>query len=189
MSIPQATYTITPSNDSTLAIEIGKTGLWKRRKHFLFFEKFEGYLAYDPDCPEASCVNLSIDATSLVCRDPWLKPKKQKAVTRYARAEALDADHHPEITFASTRIARKALRGFSVEGLLEIRDVSRAVKLNVILSQVRPNQGREASLQIDGDATFRLSEFGIQPPSSFWGFVGTRDEVLIRALLWATQAK
>jgi polyisoprenoid-binding protein YceI len=174
-------HTIAPSNDSTIALEVFKTGLLRRRKHILFFEKFDGELHYSPVCPEASRVAIHVDTHSLVCRDRWLKPKKQEAVGRYARDQALEADRHPEIRFSSTRIASKLLRGFVVEGVLNIRNITRVVKVNIVLTPMKNDR-----FQIDGDATLCLSDFGVKPPAGFWGLAGTKDEALVRLLLWAT---
>lgn len=183
MPFREALYTILPSSDSTLAIEIFKTRLMRGKKHILFFENFKGELCYCPDRPEASRVDLMIDAASVVCRDKWLKKRKQELVTKYARNERLSADHHPEIRFASSRIAPKPLRGFVVEGVLTVRGVGRSVKVNIVLSPMKYDR-----FQIDGDATVRLSDFGVKPPSSMLGLIGTKDEALVRLLLWATPA-
>jgi polyisoprenoid-binding protein YceI len=179
--VDQTFYTISPSNDSTLAVELYKTGLMRRKKHLLFFENFGGELCYVADHPENSRVKMTIDAVSLVCRDKWVKPRKQQEVCRYARNEALAADRYPHMTFTSNRVTSKRIRGFTVEGALKIRDVTRSVNVNIVVNQTKPQ-----TLQIDGDASFRLSEFGIQRPSSLLGLIGTKDEVLIRLLLWAT---
>ncbi len=42
--------------------------------------------------------------------------------------------------------------------------------------------------QVDGDASIRLTDFEIKPPSAFLGLIGTNDEVLVRLLLWAIKA-
>lgn len=182
MSAWQTVYTISPSADSTLALEVSKTGLMRRRKHMLFFENFAGELSYVPEHPESSRLDLSIDAPSVVCRDQWLKPKQQQMVTSYARNEALAAGRHPEIRFTSTRISAKALRGFVVEGVLNLRGIGRNVRVNVVLSPLK--RGR---FQIDGDATLLLSDFGIAPPSMLFGLIGTQDDTLLRLLLWAAE--
>src|SRR3954465_14694990 len=104
MLTEQMFYTISPSNDSTLAVEVYKTGLMKRKKHLLFFEQFRGELCYIPEHPETSRVKMTIDAASLVGRDKWLKPKRQAEVCRHTRKEVLAADQYPHITFASNRV-------------------------------------------------------------------------------------
>jgi len=181
MSVREVLYTISPSNDSTIAIELSKTGLMRKKRHTLFFEKFSGNLSYAADQPEVSRVSIVIDANSVVCRDTWLKARKQERVTQYARNEALLTDAHPELQFCSSRIAIKPLRGFAVEGELKVRGVLRMVKVNVVL-----NERKHDTIQVDGDTTIRLSDFGIQPPSSMFGLNGTKDEALVRILLWAT---
>lgn len=178
----QTLYTISPSLDSTLALEIFKTGLKRGKKHVLFFENFGGQLAYIHDCPESSRLDLTVDAASMVCRDPWLRPKQQKQVTSFAQTSALDAAHHPQIRFSSSRIAAKPLRGFVVEGVLTLRGTARNIRLNMVLTS--RSRGR---FQIDGDATLHLSDFDVRPPSSLFGLIGTSDEALLRVLLWASE--
>ena len=175
-------YTISPSIDSTIALEIEKTGLLRGKKHQLLFEKFQGELCYVPGYPESSRLDMIIDAASVVCRDKWLKPKQQAQVTSYARREALDAVRHPEIRFASNRISAKPLRGFVVDGVLTLRGVGRNVRVNVVLNPMKNNR-----FQVDGDGTVRLSDFGIKPPSSLLGLIGSKDDSLLRLLLWATE--
>lgn len=183
MSAAEVLYTISPSNDSTIALEVLKTGLMRRRKHTLFFENFSGNLRYAPQHPESSHIDLSIDAGSVVCRDRWLRNKNQQLVTAYARKEGLATDTHPEIRFASTRICLKPLRGFVVEGELKIRGIGRIVKVNVVLSPRKYDR-----FQVDGDTSICLSDFGIRRPSSLFGLIGTKDEALVRLLLWAVPA-
>lgn len=183
MLVPEVLYTISPSNDSTLAIEVFKTGLLRKKKHILFFEKFNGTLRYSPDQPERSAVEIMVDARSVLCRDKWLKSKKQQHVTQYARHEALAADEYPDIRFSSSRISRKPLRGFIVEGELKIRGIGRIIKVNVVLNPMKHDR-----FQVDGDTTVCLSDFGIKPRSSMFGLAGTNNQALVRLLLWATPA-
>lgn len=178
MNASEVVYTISPSNDSTVALELAKTGLMKNKKHLLFFEQFEGELRYIPQAPEASKTTFSITAGSLVCRDKWLKPRKIRKVTSYAR-QALNVSVFPSITFQSASISAKPLRGYAVEGTLTIRDVSRPARLNIVLTEMS-----RGALQIDGDATLKLTDFGIEPPKSLLGLIKTQNEVLVRLLLW-----
>ncbi len=183
MSGSEILHTISPSNDSTIALEVFKTGLMRRRKHTLFFENFGGELYYTPHHPESSRVNIRVDTRSVICRDQWLKPRKQQEVTRYAREEALRAQQHPEIRFSSTRISAKPVRGFVVEGVLDICNVTRTVKLNVVLTPKRDDR-----FLIDGDTSLNLTDFRIKLPTAFAGLIGTKDEALVRLLLWAHPA-
>lgn len=176
----EVSYTISPSEDSTIAIEVSKSRLLRKRKHLLFFQNFEGTLLFSAAQPENSCLTLSVDATSVLCRDAWLREKKQRRITEYARNQALTADRHPKIQFSSNRITPKPLRGFLVEGILNVCGVTRILKANMVVNP-RPD-GR---LQLDADSGIRLTDFGITPPSSYFGLVGTKDEAVLHLLLWA----
>lgn len=184
MPASEILYTVSPSNDSAVSIEVIKTGLLSRRKHLFCFESFEGQLYYLPDRREPSRISLCLHTGSLICRDRSLRPKKQEAVGRYAREKLLAASHYPEIRFSSRDISAKPLRGFAVEGALDVCDVTRSAKVNLVFNATRSDR-----LQIDGDAILRFSDFGRKAPSALLGLIGTKDEVLVRLLLWATPAR
>jgi len=173
-------YTISPSADSTLAVELSKTGLSRRKKQLLFFEKFSGEMCFAEKNPAAFKLTLMVDAASVIYRDAGLSDKKRSAIAEFARNKALGATAYPEIRFTSHSIRAKPLRGFVVEGALQIRGVTRTVEVSIVLSPRHKD-----SLQLDGDATLRLSEFTLPRPSALFGLIGTKDEVAIRILLWA----
>lgn len=183
MAATQALYEITPSYDSTVAIEVVKRGLLHKRKHVLVFERFDGRLHYSPDDPTGTHVEIKIDPRSILCRDKWLKPRKQKRVAEVARNQVLAADRHPEIRFVSNAVSAKPLRGFIVEGTLTLRGAEHSLKANVMFGP--QTNGR---FQIDADAPIRLSDFGIKPPSRLLGLIGTRNEAMIHLLIWASRS-
>jgi polyisoprenoid-binding protein YceI len=172
-------YTISPSADSTLAIEVSKTGLRRRKKYLLFFETFTGDMRFADNDAASFQLALSVDAASVVCRDTHLSEKRRAALAEFVRNTALEAKVHPEIRFTSHSLRAKALRGFVVEGALQIRGVTRTVEVNVVLSP-----RHKESLQVEGDASFRLSDFALPRPSALLGLIGTKDEVAVRILLW-----
>jgi polyisoprenoid-binding protein YceI len=171
-------YKISPSPDSTLAVEIREAGLIKR-KHLFVFEQYSGSLLYDAEQPLDSALNLSIEASSLVCRDPSDKPKRQQRLTRLAQEEALKAQDHPVLMMESQRFVAKPLRGFVVEGVVRFRGIERNIKANIGFGVLKKNH-----LQIDADATLRLSDYDLPRPSSLFGLVRTQDEVVLHALIW-----
>ncbi len=173
-------YKISPSPDSTLAIEIRKTGLVKR-KHLFVFEQFSGELTYDPDQPLDSALNLSIEANSLVCRDSDAKPKVRQRLTQFALKQALRADDHPVVLIQSQRFLAKPLRGFIAEGTLRFHGVDRNIKANIGFGV--PKKDR---VQVDADATLRLSDYNLPRPSRLFGLIRTEDEVVLHALIWGT---
>jgi polyisoprenoid-binding protein YceI len=173
-------YTISPSADSTLAVELSKTGMSRHKKYLLFFEKFSGEMCFAEKNPAAFRLTLMVDAASVMCRDAGLSEKKRSAVAEFARNKDLAAKAFPEIRFTSHSIRAKPLRGFVVEGALQIGGAVRTVEVSVVLSPRHKD-----SIQLDGDAALRLSEFALPRPSALFGLVRTKDEVVIRILLWA----
>jgi polyisoprenoid-binding protein YceI len=173
-------YTICPSNESTVAVEVFKTGLTRRKKHTVFFEKFSGTMHFASQDPAACRVILTIDATSVACRDASLSKKKRRAIEDFVHEDVLGAHVFPEIQFTSTRVSAKALRGFLVEGVLKIRDTTANVKANLVLNPMTNGQ-----LQMDSDALLRLSDFGLPRPSAMFGLVGTAENAVAHLLLWA----
>lgn len=173
-------YTISPSADSTLAIELSRTGLGRHKRHLLFFEQFAGDMCFAEKNPAVFKMTLTVDAASVMCRDAGLSHKKRSAIAEFARDKALAATAYPEIRFTSHSIRAKPLRGFIVAGALEICGVTRTVKVSIVLSPRHKD-----SLQLDGDATLRLSDFALPRPSALLGLIRTKDEAALRILLWA----
>ena len=181
MAIREVLHTISSSSESAIAVEVFETRLMRKHKHTLVFESFTGELHFTPDHPERSRLTLDVDAKSVVCRDRFLKANKQRRVAEYVRDLVLEANSHPNIHFFAERLSAKALRGYVMEGELKLRGTVRALKMNVVL-----NERKDDRLQIDADARFQLSDFGIKPPSSLFGLIGTKDEVLVQMVLWTS---
>ena len=175
-------YTISPSPDSTLAVEINETGLIKR-KHLFIFERFIGRLTYNPDLPLETVLSLKIDAGSVLCKSSHEGPGTREKLTTFARTQALAAGAHPELQIESQYFLAKPLRGFTVEGTSQFKGMQRELKANIGFG-VEKN-GR---LQIDADAIVRLSCFGIAQHTSLFGLNRTSDEAVLHALIWGTAA-
>jgi polyisoprenoid-binding protein YceI len=87
------------------------------------FPRWTGKLDYDDADPEGSSAEVTIDAASIdtqdAARDAYLKS-----------ADFLDVAFFPNIVFKSQRVERTGRR-LRVTGMLTIRNVSRAVSLDV----------------------------------------------------------
>jgi polyisoprenoid-binding protein YceI len=172
-------YIIRPTGESSVAVQVFKSGLMARRKHVLFLQRYSGEVDYDSANPENSRVQLVFEAASVVCRDQWLKPEKRESFLAFVHKEILAADQHETISFTSDRIKRVSSTRFQLEGTLTFRGGAKPVLFEVVVIQ----NGKDR-LEIDGTARLRMSDYGINLPSAFFGLVGTKDEVALRFLLW-----
>jgi polyisoprenoid-binding protein YceI len=172
-------YIIRPTSESSVAVQLFKSGLMARRKHVLFLQQYSGELDYDCENPEKSRVQLIFDATSVECRDQWLKPEKRQCFLAFVRKEILGVDHHEKITFSSDRINRISSTRFQLEGTLSLRGRAKPVLFEVVVVQ----NGKDR-LEIDSTARLRMSDYGIERPTTLFGLIGTKDEVVLRFLLW-----
>jgi polyisoprenoid-binding protein YceI len=176
-------YTIRPTSESSIAVQVFKSGLMARRKHTLFVEHYSGLVDYDNEHPEKSRVEISFDANSLVSRDEWLKSEKRRELVTFVQNEILAVDRHAQIAFSSGRVERKSSTRFELEGTLSIRGNSRQVACEIVVL----THGKDR-LEIDGISRIKLSDFEIDRPSAFFGLIGTKDEINLRFLLWPERA-
>jgi polyisoprenoid-binding protein YceI len=122
---------------------------------------------------------MVFDATSVVCRDQWLKPGKRQCFLAFVQKKILAADNYEKITFSSSRINRISSTRFQLEGSLNLRGHAKPVLFEVVVIQ----NGKDR-LEVDGTARLRMSDYGIDRPTALLGLIGTKDEVVLRFLLW-----
>jgi len=88
------------------------------------FKNVHGSIEFDPERPQATSVEVTIDTGGLwsgePARDAHLKS-----------ADFLDADHHPTITFRGDRVELVGANEARLAGELTIRGVTRPVTLDV----------------------------------------------------------
>jgi polyisoprenoid-binding protein YceI len=184
MTSNAAPYQIAPSNESVVALEIFKSGLKTGKMHVLFFEQYQGEALYNRDKPEESSIRLVIEARSAVCRDEWLKPAERKKVLAEVLEPILVADQHPQLTFSSSRVARKASSRFEISGTLTMREISKPVTADVAITSIGDDR-----LELDGNAQVSFSDYNLTPPSSAMGLIRTKDRMLFRFLLWGEKSQ
>lgn len=87
--------------------------------------------------------------------------------------KALKEKDHPKITFKSTAI--NATEGkLTLKGNLTIAGVTKPVVLTTT-----HEKWAEPTMTVKGSYTFKMSEFGIDPPRAMLGTIRTGDEVTI----------
>jgi polyisoprenoid-binding protein YceI len=88
------------------------------------FEIFSGAINFDENNPEASTVNVEIDAASINTR-------VEDRDNHLRSADFLDAENHPTLTFVSKRVEVTGEDSGKLIGDLTIRGVSNEVVLDV----------------------------------------------------------
>ncbi|MCS7024284.1 MAG: YceI family protein [Bryobacteraceae bacterium] len=164
-----AEYRITTGGDNLIKLEVEKTGLFKGKKHIFHFSRMEGKLVYDAQAPASSKVDLTIDARAFEIRDDWVDEKDKEKVFREAYDKMLQANQHPQMRFVSTKVTPQGANRYLVEGALTIRGVSKPVTIDALLD---PDK-----LVISGKSVFRMTSYGMKPPSAALGAIGTKDEM------------
>ena len=129
-----------------------------------------------PSQPLAPAVRVEIPITSLVSGKRGMDDKMH---------EALKATTHPMITYGleSAKITpRQIAQGddasgrLTVEttGVLTIAGVERTVDIPMHVRRLSDHR-----LEISGDTSLRMTEFGIDPPKAMLGTIRTRDTVRV----------
>ncbi len=160
-------YNIRPNESNRLELRVAKTGLYRGKVHVFIFPNYTGSLLYDPQKPEASQVSLTISARDIKLTDTWLSEKDFKSVQEYALKDMLAAEKYPDITFASTEVRVIDPAHFEVRGMLTIRGIAKPAVVAVGLIGKR----------FQGEATIRLTDYGLKPPKAAFGLIGTENEM------------
>ena len=119
------------------------------------FTKYSGALAIDDTDLTRSTIEATIDATSIdtgtAQRDAHLRSP-----------DFLDAERFPEIRFRSTRIEKVADDRYRVTGDLTIRDVTRAVSLDVEYGGQAKDPWGNARIGFVAKASLDRKDFGLR---------------------------
>jgi polyisoprenoid-binding protein YceI len=154
-----ATPAVASAAPATYAIDRTHSEVLFRVRHLLSrvggkFRDFSGTIVFDPAHPEASRVDVAIDAATI---DTGVNDRD--AHLRSADFFAVDA--HPQITFVSDRVVARGADAFTVAGTLTIRGIARPVELAVdYLGLARDPYGNE---KVAFEASVRLNrkDFGL----------------------------
>jgi polyisoprenoid-binding protein YceI len=118
------------------------------------FSKISGTVKYDPENPQNSGVEATIDASSINTREP-------QRDTHLKSADFLDVEKFPAITFRSKQIEPRA-DGGKIIGDLTLHGVTREITLEVedLTPETKDPWGKQ---RIGASATARLNrkEFGL----------------------------
>jgi polyisoprenoid-binding protein YceI len=118
------------------------------------FGTLSGTVDYDPEKPEASQIDVSIDATSIDTRD-------EKRDAHLRSPDFFDTEKFPSLTFKSTSV-KKTDDGFAATGDLTIHGVTKPVTLEVETPSA-PNKDPWGNTRIGASATAKINrkDFGL----------------------------
>lgn len=111
--------------------EPGHTAAEFRARHMMVtyvrghFKNIHGALEFDPERPEVSSVQVTIDAKEI-----WTGEPNRDAHLR--SADFLDVENHPQITFNGNEVEVLSEHNYAVTGDLTIRGITRKVVLDVL---------------------------------------------------------
>ncbi|NLH08165.1 MAG: YceI family protein [Chloroflexi bacterium] len=119
------------------------------------FEKFTGTIDFDPEKPEQTSVDITIDAASIntfeAQRDAHLRS-----------ADFLDVENYPELTFRSKRVELIDDHPAKLYGDLTIRGKAREVQLDVEHSGVAKSPWGTYSAGFTAETTINRKDWGLE---------------------------
>jgi polyisoprenoid-binding protein YceI len=118
------------------------------------FTDFEGAIEFNEANPEQSNVHFVINATSI---DTAEKDRD----THLRSADFFDVEKYPQITFRSTRIAKRGTETYDVTGDLMLHGVTKTIVLPVAhLGKAKDPWGNDR-LGFEAETTLNRKEFGL----------------------------
>lgn len=162
-------YRIAPGGDNLIKLEVEKTGLFKGKKHVFEFTKLSGKLSYDAQTPANSKVDLTVDAATFIVKDDWVNDKDKKKVLDEARNNMLKVGQYPEMRFTSSKVTPQGGNKFQVDGTLTIRGIAKPITIDAMLDPEK--------IVISGKSVFKMTGYGMKPPSAGLGTIGTKDDM------------
>ena len=118
------------------------------------FSDFDGSIEFDEANPESSSVEFTVHTSSIDTNQP-------DRDTHLRSQDFFSADQFPTLTFQSTKITRRGVNRYDVQGDLTMRGVTRNVTLPVeYLGKATDPWGAE-KLAFEGEMTLNRKDFGL----------------------------
>lgn len=168
-------YRIEPSR-SRFLVKAFVTGMLSAFGHnpTIAVRKLEGEIAFSPDAPEKSSLNIRIKADSLEVTDE-ISDKDRRDIERQMREEVLETSRYPEIVFESNTVSVEPIMmsqyRAKIAGGLTLRGITRNCEISAQLI-VSPD-----TLRASGEFPMRQSDFNIKPVTAVGGTIKLKDEL------------
>jgi len=167
---PQQTYLKLNLQESYIKLSGTSTfGNWKSKA-----KSFSGYFTYvgdkDLSSPKKGSASIKIKSDSIISRNRLRDKSTHKA---------LKSKEFPFITFTSNngklykKIAENKIQ-LIITGILNIAGKSKKISLLVNLTKLSNN-----SILFKGYYKLKMTDYGVRPPSAFFGLIKVKDEILI----------
>lgn len=127
------------------------------------FTDFDAAIDFDPENPEASSIEVSINPTALQTNYPNPEKKVEWETELGTDAKFFNAGEFPEITFVSTAAALDGAFDGTVTGDLTFLGVTKPVAIDVTYNGVgnAPWFGQRDLIGFDASTTIKRSDFGL----------------------------
>ena len=142
---------IIDDNHAEINFKVRHMMISKVRGRFL---NFEGVVDFDEDNPEASSVNVTIDASSLTTRN-------NDRDNHLRSADFLNVEEYPEITFVSKRVEQTAEGHGLIIGDLTIRGTTREEMIEVQYNGQAKSPYGTVSAGFSGSTTIDRTDYGL----------------------------
>jgi len=116
-------------------------------------DKITGKYTYDPRRPDATKVEVSIDANGVDFGLPTFD-------ARVKSAEFMDVAKYPKVTFVSTQISRTDMNHGTMTGNLTLHGVTKPITMHTTFNGAGP-AGRRVKMGFSSTARVKLSDYGI----------------------------
>ncbi len=136
------------------------------------FDTVEGTLSIDPEKPEASSVNVTIQATTV-------DTANAKRDTHLKSADFFEVTKFPLLTYVSTSVKQTGADTADVMGNLTLHGVTKEVPLKVHFIGKGPGPQGETRSGWEATASLKRSEFGLTWSKVVEGAQLVGDEVAI----------
>jgi polyisoprenoid-binding protein YceI len=168
--VPTGTWTVDPAHSS---VEF-------RIKHMMIstvrgrFGEFAGTIEAAPDYHQSK-VRGAVEAASIDTNEP-------RRDDHLRSADFFDVEHHPEISFESTKIEHLEKGNYRVEGQLTMHGETHSVQFQVTVHGVTHDQQGQDRVGLEARGTLSRGEFGLRWQQALeTGGVLVGDEVRVVA--------
>jgi len=160
--------TVIDTQRSTIAIHVGKAGLFSAagHDHWINAPLSSGTIRESP----SPHVEFRVETAKMTVKpDPKVDAKTQADIQKDMEEMTLETKRFPEITFRSSRIEKLAEGQWKVEGELSLHGVTKPVSLTV----------KRTGDSYTAHTVLKQTTFGIKPISVGGGVIKVKDEVEI----------